>query len=496
MRLSELVAEVPHRLAGPKRDPEVRAVTHDSRRAAAGTLFAAFPGANADGRTFLNEAIGRGAVAALGPAPAPPSLAVPYVEVGDPRGTAGVVAAKLAGDPSSRLVMVGVTGTSGKTTTTLLVDRMLQLRHERRGLFGTLVYRGGGDAVEASRTTPEATELQPMLASLVEEGGTAAVMECSSHALALGRLSGCAFDVAAFLNLSRDHLDFHRDLEDYFQMKARLMGMLKPGGKAVLNADDPYGLRLFQMLPFGRAITFALGHDTSADVKGTAQTESDRTVLHVMDFVREHDLEIVSPLLGLPNAENLLAAAAIGGVLGLSPEEIAEGLSAVDCVPGRMERVPNAFGFTLLVDYAHKPGALEGVLKTARALAEPAAGRVLVVFGCGGDRDRGKRPEMGRIAVTLADDVIITSDNPRSEEPEAILLDIHAGVAEMGRPATFLVDRREAIAEAIRRARRGDVLVIAGKGHEKTQETAGVKQPFDDRLVALELLAARESTNG
>src|SRR5664279_3123067 len=261
MKLSALAADVPHHRTGPPGDPEVLAVAHDSRAAAPGTLFAALPGLKADGRRFVADAVERGAVAALGLAPAPESASVPYLEVENPRRSAGLMAALLAGRPSEKLVMAGVTGTSGKTTTTYLLEGLLAGRHPRRGFFGTIVYRGaGGDAaaIASPHTTPEATELQPMLRALAEEGGTAAIMECSSHALVLERLSGCAFDVAVFLNLSREHLDFHRDMDDYFEAKTRLFGLLKPNGKAVVNLGDTYGMRLASRLVADRVVGFFL----------------------------------------------------------------------------------------------------------------------------------------------------------------------------------------------------------------------------------------------
>jgi UDP-N-acetylmuramoyl-L-alanyl-D-glutamate--2,6-diaminopimelate ligase len=609
VRLSALVAELPHERTGAPGDPEIAAVTHDSRRAGPGALFAALPGAHHDGRRFVADAVGRGAAAAMGLAPAPAALAVPYIEVGEPRRAAGLAAAVLAGRPAERLVMVVVTGTSGKTTTTCLVDRVLARRHEKRGLFGTLVYRGaGGDAaaVSAAHTTPEATDLQPMLAALVREGGTAATMECSSHALVLERLAGCSFDAAVFLNLSREHLDFHRDLDDYFEAKARLFSMLKPGGKAVVNVGDPYGRRLASRLPPKNTIGFCL-EDEKGDGKSTtgvclegeeggvsggktgvsldrpskstpgvclegeegiaadgpaqrpcavvigratlsttgtrleitvpaqftfkagalsgstqAPLEPAPTAAAPTQFTFKANplsvplsgsshstppepgetaasptlLTIDSPLLGRPNAENLLAAAATGLALGLPAEEIARSLSEVDSIPGRLEAIPNSLGLTVLVDYAHKPGALRGVLGTARSLATSSGGRVVVLFGCGGDRDRGKRPEMGRIAVDLADEVIVTSDNPRSEDPAAILREIAAGIAPAGRPAAYLVDRREAIAQALSLARPGDVVLLAGKGHETHQIIGGRSEPFDDRAVAREMLRAREAEAG
>jgi len=497
VRLSALAAELPHDRAGIPGDPDVVAVTHDSRRAVAGSLFAAFPGQKADGRTFLSDAVARGAVAALGPRPAPSPLPVPYLIVENPRRAAGLLAAKLAGFPSGRLVMAGVTGTSGKTTTTLLLDRVLSARHPRRGLFGTLVWRGAGGeaaAVKAIHTTPEATELQPMLAALVEEGGTAVAMECSSHALTLERLAGCSFDVAIFLNLSREHLDFHGDMERYFEAKARLFTFLKTGGKAIVNMADAWGRRLLPRIPGPSRFGFSLEGHAAADVRGRIRSVAPRIALEVTIAATEQSVDLRSPLLGRPNAENLLAAFSAGIALGIPAEEIVPALAAVDRIPGRLERVPNTRGIHVLVDYAHKPGALEGVLGTARELAKTTNGRVIVVFGCGGDRDRGKRPEMGKIAALLADELVITSDNPRSENPEAILADIRTGVDAAGKSATLLVDRRGAIGEALRRARAGDVVLIAGKGHETEQVFAGRSQPFDDRAVAAALLMEMPGT--
>jgi len=498
VKLSALAEGIPHRQAGPPGDPEVRGITHDSRRAGAGVLFAAFPGKQLDGRDFVAQAVLAGAPAAVGAAPAPEGVEVPYLEVDDPRRAAGLLAARLAGDPSGKLVMAGVTGTSGKTTTTLLLDEVLAAAHAKRGLFGTLVYRwaeGTAGTLDASRTTPEATELQPMLAALVAGGGTAATLECSSHALWLQRLAGCAFDVAVFLNLTRDHLDDHGTMEAYFEEKAKLFGLLKPGGTAVVNADDPWGAKLIGRLPRERTLSFSLSAG-DADVLGEARHGADGLVLAVRRRATGETLEIVSPLLGAPNAENLLAAATAALALGLPAEQVGPRLGSVSTVPGRLERVPNGLGVLVLVDYAHKPGALDGVLKTTRSLAAARGGALHVVFGCGGDRDRGKRPEMGRIAAELADRVVVTSDNPRSEEPAAIAEEIAAGAWAAGREPLVVLDRRDAIRRTLEEAAPGDVVVIAGKGHETYQVTAGRKEPFDDRLVAREALSQIERALG
>jgi len=499
VKLSVLAAELPHERTGAPGDPEILAITHDSRSAVPGSLFAALPGLVTDGRTYIADAVSRGAVAALGLPPLTPPLSpgIPYLGVGNPRRAAGLLAAKLAGYPCGRLIMAGVTGTSGKTTTTLLLDRVLSVRHPKRGLFGTLVWRGAdGREIAASRTTPEATELQPLLAALAADGGTAAAMECSSHAMTLERLAGCAFDVALFLNLSREHLDFHGDMDSYFEAKARLFSLLKPGGKAIVNLADPWGRRLLPRIPGPSRFAFSLEGHAAADVRGRIRTAVPRISLEVMIAATEQTFDLRSPLLGRPNAENLLAAVAAGLALSLPAPEILRALAQVDRIPGRLERVGNSRGLHVLVDYAHKPGALEGVLLTARELAKTTSGRVLVVFGCGGDRDKGKRPDMGKIAAMLADDVLVTSDNPRSEHPEAILADIRTGVQAAGKLATYIVDRREAIAEALRRARPGDVVLIAGKGHETVQIFGDRRMPFDDRDVAGALLRGPTGPDG
>lgn len=489
MKLSVLVDGLPHRRVGPPGDPEVKAITHDSRRAGAGVLFAAFPGKAADGRAFVGEAVLAGAPAAIGAAPAPDGVEVPYLEVESPRRAAGLLAARLAGDPAGRLVMAGVTGTSGKTTTTLLLDELLGAAHAKRGLFGTLVYRWGdgpAETLDASRTTPEATELQPMLGALAAGGGTAATLECSSHALWLERLAGCAFDVAVFLNLTRDHLDDHGTMEAYFEEKAKLFSMLKPEGRSVVNADDPWGRKLLARLPRETTLSFSLSAE--ADVTGRPLPGGDGVRLRVERRATGESFEIDSPLLGAPNAENLLAAATAALALGLPPAAISERLGAFSAVPGRLERVPNALGLLVLVDYAHKPAALEGVLKTTRALAASRGGALRVVFGCGGDRDRAKRPLMGQAAAELSDFVVLTSDNPRSEDPLAIINDALVGLRRHDTPHVIEPDRASALRRALDEAGPGDIVIIAGKGHEPYQVLSDRTIHFDDRETAREIL--------
>jgi UDP-N-acetylmuramoyl-L-alanyl-D-glutamate--2,6-diaminopimelate ligase len=491
VRLSRLVDELPHDRSGASGDPEILAITHDSRRASRGMLFAAFPGLVADGRKFIPDALARGAAAVLGLPPSLPSLPVPYLAAENPRRATGLLAAKLAGYPAGRLVMAGITGTSGKTTTTILIDRVLGVAHPKRGVVGTLFSRGAdGREIPSTRTTPEATDLQPMLAELVEAGGTAFTMECSSHALTLERLAGSTFDIAVFLNVSREHLDFHGDMDRYFEAKSRLFTLLKPGGKAVVNVADAWGRRLLPRIPGPARFAFSLEGHAAADVRGRIRASVPRLALEVTVAATDETFDLRSPLLGRHNAENLLGAVAAGLALGLPAPDVLAALASVDRVPGRLERVPNSRGIHVLVDYAHKPGALEWVLASSRDLAKTTGGRVLIVFGCGGDRDRGKRADMGKLAALMADEVVVTSDNPRTEHPEAILAEIRSGVDAAGKSATYIVDRREAIAEALRRARSGDVVLIAGKGHETEQVFADRREPFDDRLVAASLLDA------
>ena len=497
--LSQLCAGIPHQMKGSAGDPVVRSAALDSRRVVPGAIFAALPGQKADGRDFLLDALHRGAVAVLGPAPAPTGCPVPFVETADPRTALGLIAAELAGRPHDRLVLCGITGTSGKTTTSLLLDAVLGLGHPQRGLFGTISYRGrGGDdaATPAHHTTPEAVDLCPMLAALADDGGTAATMEVSSHALALGRVAGLRFDLAVFTNLSRDHLDFHKDFEDYFAAKSKLFQLLKTGGKAVVNADDVFGRRLLESLPPRSVAGFTLEGRARCELSVTMTATSAGLALHCRQASTGATFEVRSPLIGRPNAENLAAAVLAGLQLGFAPADIAAALQSVAVVPGRLERVPNRRGCTVLVDYAHKPAALEGVLKAVRPIATADGGRVRVVFGCGGDRDRGKRPLMGAAAAEFADDVIITSDNPRSEDPAAIAREIAAGVPAAAGSAVgsatrveIQLDRRTAIGAMLARAHAGDVVVIAGKGHENYQLTGASVLPFDDRLVAREFLA-------
>jgi UDP-N-acetylmuramoyl-L-alanyl-D-glutamate--2,6-diaminopimelate ligase len=458
----------------------------DSRRVSPGDLFVALAGQKTDGLAHLPEALARGAAAVAAGEPAPLPVSVPWVRVPQPRKALGLLAARLAGDPSERLVLAGVTGTNGKTTTAVLLQALLARKFGGAGFLGTIGYRIGPHELPADRTTPDAALLQELLAEIVREGIPAASMEVSSHALALDRVEGCRYDLAVFTNLTRDHLDFHRDMESYYEAKRRLFERRKPGGAAVVNVADPYGRRLATEIG-GRVIT------TSAAGGGAdLYAESTRCDLSGTSFEAVSAagrFRVASPLLGRFNVDNLLAAGAGGLALSIDPDEVAAGLASVESVPGRLERVEAGQPYTILVDYAHTEDALQRLLQAVRELTDR---KIILVFGCGGDRDRGKRAPMGRIAGTLADIPIATSDNPRSEDPEAILSEVERGLVASGATKFLrIADRRQAIQAAIELANPGTVVVIAGKGHETTQVIAGREEPFDDRAVAAELASRR-----
>ncbi|HEY6928535.1 MAG TPA: UDP-N-acetylmuramoyl-L-alanyl-D-glutamate--2,6-diaminopimelate ligase [Thermoanaerobaculia bacterium] len=468
----------------PLGDAPVTGVAYDSRSAGPGDLFVAIRGEKADGLQFASEAVARGAVAVISDRPVPSSWGkAAWIQVESPRRALALLAAKIAGNPAEKLVLAGVTGTNGKTTTTLLLQSLLASRYGEAGFMGTVGYSTGRRESAAPRTTPEAPVIQTLLAEMAADGVPAAAMEVSSHALALDRVLGCRFDLAIFTNLTHDHLDFHGSMEEYFQAKRTLFAIRKPSAPGIVNADDPYGARLAREIE-PPVVTFS-ALDRDADVRAQAircdLAETSFEVRHATGAFR-----VVSPLAGRFNVENLLAAAASGVALGVSADRICEALAAVRRVPGRFERVEAGQPFPILVDYAHTPDALERLLLAVRDLTDK---KVVLVFGCGGDRDRVKRFPMGRIAGRLADLPILTSDNPRSEDPESILDEVERGVVASGAERYLRVtDRREAIAAAIAIADRGTVVLIAGKGHETTQVIGDQELPFDDRRVAAELL--------
>jgi UDP-N-acetylmuramoyl-L-alanyl-D-glutamate--2,6-diaminopimelate ligase len=466
-------------------DPEVSGVRHDSRAVAPGDLFVTWRGAQHDGAIFAGQAIERGAVAVVADRERPAGLApqIPWIVAADPRALLADLALPVYGPAHRELTTVGVTGTNGKSTVIELAAAVLDAAGRPCARLGTLGYRFPGLEAAGERTTPEASDLARILADLLRLGAGAAALEVSSHALVQGRVRGLEFDVAAFTNLTRDHLDFHRDLEEYFEAKTLLFGMLKPGGRAVVGIDDPYGRRLAERLP--GALTFgAEGAVAPAGVVLDA-----RGIRGALATPRG-TLEIESPLLGRYNLANLLAAVAIAEALALPRPAIVAGLAATRPLPGRMEPVEAGQEFPVIVDYAHTDAALEAAI---RALRELAGRKVVVVFGCGGDRDPGKRPLMGRVAGTLADLPIVTSDNPRSEDPLSIVAQVEEGLKASGNRSYRVVpDRREAIRRAVAvAAQQGWALLVAGKGHEREQVIGAQRLPFSDREELERALAER-----
>ncbi len=454
-------------------DVEITGLTYSSSDVTPGSLFFCVPGFRADGHDFAPDAVSRGAVALV--CERPLDLGVPEVIVDDVRGAMGQIAARFYGSPTDELRVVGITGTNGKTTTAFLTRAILEGTGTQCGLLGTVKYVVGGQEREAVRTSPEALDLQRDFRAMLDGGDRACAMEVSSHALELGRVAGIRFACRVFTNLTQDHLDFHETMEAYFAAKARLFD---EGGPAVVNVDDEYGRRLAAEVDNR---TFAIDRD--ADYRAL-DVEFDLMGSRFRCLTPDGELQLSSPLPGLFNVQNVLAAVAAAHSLGVTGETIAAALPRFGRVPGRFEPVDEGQGFGVLVDYAHTPEALENVLRAAREVTQ---GRLHVVFGAGGDRDRGKRPLMGDAARRLADRVLVTSDNPRSEDPDAIIDEVMEGA---GTTAERITDRRRAIAHAIETAAAGDVVIIAGKGHEQGQEFEnGRKEPFDDSEVAREAIA-------
>jgi UDP-N-acetylmuramoyl-L-alanyl-D-glutamate--2,6-diaminopimelate ligase len=451
---------------------DVTALAYDNRAVVPGTAFFCVRGLTRDGHDFAPDAVARGAAALV--VDHPLGLGVPEVVVPDVRAAMAPAAARLAGDPTAALKVVGITGTNGKTTSAYIVRALLEAAGRRTGLLGTISSVVAGVEAPTERTTPEAIDLQRTFAQMLAGGDECCAMEVSSHALALHRADAIHWEVAVFTNLTQDHLDFHPGMEAYFAAKRRLF---EAGpATAVINVDDEYGRRLAADF---EAVTIAIDRDADLRARDVrfGLTGSTFTV---------DGLELRSPLPGRFNVLNVLGAVAAARALGVDDATIAAAVPLAGGVPGRFEPVDEGQPFAVLVDYAHTPDSLENVLRAARQLA---GGRVICVFGAGGDRDRGKRPAMGRIAGELADVAIVTSDNPRSEDPDAIIAEVAAGMTAV--PVTE-PDRRAAIDRAVAMAAEGDVVVIAGKGHEQGQELAGGRKvPFDDVAVAREALRAR-----
>ncbi|MBI4964756.1 MAG: UDP-N-acetylmuramoyl-L-alanyl-D-glutamate--2,6-diaminopimelate ligase [Desulfomonile tiedjei] len=486
----------------------VSGVTHDSRKILPGWMFVAVPGESSDGHEFIGSAVRAGAVAVVAHTPRPQEFQeIAWIKVSDTRKVLGPIAAMVYGEPTTKMALVGITGTNGKTTVTFLLEAMIEAAGGCPGVVGTITYRWGGSEHTAARTTPEASDLQAMFRDMAEAGVTHAVIEASSHGLHLGRLDGCHFDVAVFTNLSQDHLDYHGNIEDYYLAKRILFNRLLPGsGKrnptAIVNLDDPFGARLageiegVSVIGFGSSRECAVCPEeinfTADGIRGTVRTARGL-------------LPITSRLAGSFNLLNIMAAIAVAERLEIPEKAIQRGIETVDVVPGRLERVPCP-GAGIFVDYAHTPDALKNVLQALQGIRSE---RIITVMGCGGDRDKTKRPIMGTEAAAGSDFVVVTSDNPRTEEPLEIIAQVVAGVRDYGlkpcvehlngrplEPRCYQVipDRREAIAWAVKHLETGDILLVAGKGHETYQEINGVRYPFDDREVVREELQKRAAT--
>jgi len=482
------------------KDREVSAVVQDSRKAVPGSLFVAVRGFHSDGHHFIPQAVRQGAAAVVAEQLPSPIDAL-AIRVPDSRKALAALAAKFYGYPSRRLALVGITGTNGKTTTSYLVRSIVGAAGRTSGLIGTIDYRIGDKVYPAPNTTPESLDIQQLLAEMVAAGADHCIMEVSSHALALGRTEGCEFRVAAFTNLTQDHLDFHRTLDAYFEAKLLLFTGLGPEAFAVVNADDGRSAEIVRRTR-ARVITFGLA--AGSDIRPSGEVSHGIDGISFSVATPAGSVAVASPLVGKHNVANILTAIGIATALGIAPDRIAAGITSMRAVPGRMEKVEAGQPFGVIVDYAHTEDALERLLEAVR---EVAGRRIITVFGCGGDRDRTKRPRMGAAAVRGSDAVIVTSDNPRTEDPQAIISEIEAGMRAAGvraagpqglaraggrTPYLIVPDRREAIAAAVGLAGPGDVVVLAGKGHEDYQIIGERKHPFDDREEARKAVLQRQ----
>lgn len=502
MRLRELLALQEVEEAEGNLDQEVTGLTCDSRQVRVGEIFFAIPGEKLDGHEFIPQALESGAAGVIVAHKASWLQGTTWIRTKDVRRTMGLWGAHFYGRPSRRMKLVGVTGTNGKTTVAYLVESILSAAGLEPGVIGTINYRYRGRQVPSHHTTPESLELQSLLAEMEAAGAQSVVMEVSSHALVQERVRGIDFDVGIFTNLSRDHLDYHASMDDYFSAKSKLFTdylkvSVKPKRAAVIYAEDARGRELLHKLRDSGLETWSYGEDSEWDIHPVTVQRDVAGLRGQLEFKGRH-LDFSSPLLGAANLQNIMGAVGVGGCLELPANVIAKGIQQLTSVPGRLEKVENNLGVSVLVDYAHTPDALEKVLGAVRPLTQR---RVLTVFGCGGDRDRGKRPLMGEIAARLSDLLVLTSDNPRTEDPLRILAEIENGVQKTGlkrfgdgSPQTergYWVekDRRAAIRIGLRIAQRGDLVLIAGKGHEDYQILGAKKIHFDDREVAREELS-------
>jgi len=480
VNIAEVLHKIKVREISGSIDRRATSLSDHSRDVAPGSLCFAGKGENEDGHQYIADAISKGAHTVVYDGEVAPALMdnpdVLFVGVEDVRLALAYISATYYGEPAGKLKLTGITGTNGKTTVSFLAKAAVEASGTKAGLIGTIQYMTGARIFEASRTTPESPEFQKLLDEMHREGCTHVVAEVSSHALTQYRVDANAFDVAVFTNLTRDNLDYHGDMENYFKAKKRLFTeLLKEDGTSVINVDDEYGRRLVREITGRKILTYGTG--ARADIRSAGLRAGSESLDFEIEYAgRVYNMH--SPLMGHFNVYNLLAAFAAGVAHGIDEETVINGLSAVQNVRGRFERIDAGQDFNVIVDYAHTDDALKNLLESVRRTAR---GRVITVFGCGGNRDAGKRPVMGRVATALSDYSIITSDNPRNEDPAFIIKQVEKGAAG---PYLVEADRRDAIFKAVAMASAGDTVVIAGKGHEIFQEIKGVKHPFDDKVEA------------
>jgi UDP-N-acetylmuramoyl-L-alanyl-D-glutamate--2,6-diaminopimelate ligase len=484
--LKDVLAGIPVLANGGAAGAEISGLAYNSKAVRPGYLFAALPGAARNGLDFVAEALANGAAAVLSAWPKPPAVDAVWIQVADAREALALAAANFFGHPSEGMKVIGVTGTKGKTTTTFILEEILRAAGASPGLIGTIEYRRPGWSTAAPRTTPESSDLQGLLRDFLDAGVSHCVMEVSSHALEQKRVWGVSYDVAVFTNLSGEHMDYHPSMEAYFEAKKKLFFLNHKKRAAVVNWDDPWGQKLVAELPM-TTVTFGL--EPAAIVRALKYVASENGIDVPVSFPGG-TMRIQSALVGRHNLYNLLAAVGAALALSIAPADIVKGIAALKGVPGRFQRVPNGRGFLIIIDYAHTDNALENLLMTAR---EFKPRRTIVVFGAGGDRDRDKRERMGRVAARLADWTVLTSDNPRSEDPAAILAALERGFAREGvRAYEVEPDRRKAIVRALATANKGDIVLIAGKGHEDYQIFRDRTIHFSDLEVVEEMLREME----
>ena len=482
MRLRDVLDGIPLKKFSGNKAEEIQGIVYSSKSVKPGDMFAALKGVKKDGFEFVGEALDNGAAVILSDQPKPKNLAKAWVQVSDTREALALCSANFYSHPSQKMKVVGITGTKGKTTITYLLEEILKKTQFVPGIIGTISYKGPGMNMTARLTTPEAPDLQRLLSEMLAKGATHCVMEVSSHALELKRVVGIGFDVVAFANLSGDHLDYHQSMDRYFEAKKKLFFLNHKKRMAVVNRDDPWGQKLIAQLPAG-AITFGIQPGAMVAAENINLTEKG---IEALVKYPAGQLTLSSPLLGKPNLYNILASIAVALTLNLPVSSIKEGIASLKGVPGRFEKIDNCLGLHVFVDYAHTDDALRNLLETVR---EFNPRRIILVFGAGGDRDKTKRPRMGEAAGRLADWTIITSDNPRSEDPLVIISDIEAGIKKTGTQNYQIIpNRREAIEQALSLSAKGDYILVAGKGHEDYQIIKDQILHFDDAEVIQEIL--------